>query len=127
MQDSAAVRESRVPGIQYVAVSRSGVAFEGYAGYADLATRRPMLADTEMMAFSMSKVITAVAVLQLVERGTLGLEDSISRLIPWQPYGPDVTVRQLLCHTAGIPNPLPLRWVHSASSFARLLQDQLKR
>jgi len=75
-----------------------------------------MLADTAMMAFSMSKVITAVAVLQLVERGALGLDDSISRHIPWQPYGLDVTVRQLLCHTAGIPNPLPLRWVHAAGN-----------
>jgi D-alanyl-D-alanine carboxypeptidase len=31
------------------------------------------------------------------------------------PYGPRVTIRQLLTHTSGIPNPLPLRWVHPVS------------
>ncbi len=30
------------------------------------------------------------------------------------PYGAQVTVRQLISHTSGIPNPIPLRWVHPA-------------
>ena len=30
------------------------------------------------------------------------------------PYGRNVTVRQLIAHTSGIPNPIPLRWVHPA-------------
>jgi CubicO group peptidase (beta-lactamase class C family) len=114
----AQLRRAQVPGIQYVAVDRNGVLFECQAGYADLATQRPMLADTAMMAFSMSKTITAVAVLQLVEQGAIALDDAIAGLIPWQPYGPAVTIRQLLCHTAGIPNPLPLKWVHAAGDLA---------
>jgi len=73
-----------------------------------------MLADTTMMAFSMSKTVTAVAALQLAERGAVILDEPIARIIPWQPYGPEVTIRHLLCHTAGIPNPLPLKWVHLA-------------
>jgi len=74
-----------------------------------------MSRDTTMMAYSMSKTITAVAVLKLVENGSIRLEDALSRYVPWQPYGSDVRVRELLSHTAGIPNPIPLRWVHLAA------------
>ncbi|MDE2250066.1 MAG: beta-lactamase family protein [Gammaproteobacteria bacterium] len=112
------MRAARVPGIQYVAVDRNGVLRECHAGCADLATRRPMTADTTMMAFSMSKTVTALATLQLLDRGALSLDVPLARFVPWQPYGPDVTIRQLLCHTAGIPNPLPLRWVHPAGDAA---------
>lgn len=76
-----------------------------------------MLPGTTMMAFSMSKTITAVAVLQLVDRGAVTLDEPVGRIIPWQPYGPEVTIRQLLCHTSGIPNPVPLKWVHPAGDF----------
>lgn len=114
----AAVRKSQVPGIQYVAVDRGSVLLECHAGLADLAMQRPMQADTSMMAFSMSKTITAVAVMQLVEQRAVELDEPIARIIPWQPYGPAVTIRQLLCHTAGIPNPMPLKWVHAAGDAA---------
>ena len=67
-----------------------------------------------MMAYSMSKTITAVAVLQLVEIGRVGLDDPAERYIDSLPYGSSVTVRQLISHTSGIPNPIPLRWVHPA-------------
>ncbi|MBS0388242.1 MAG: beta-lactamase family protein [Proteobacteria bacterium] len=114
----AAVRKSQVPGIQYVVVDRHCLRFECHAGFADLAAQRPMQADTTMMAFSMSKTLTAVAVLQLVESGSVALDEPIARLVPWQPYGPGVTIRQLLCHTSGIPNPMPLKWVHAAGDPA---------
>jgi CubicO group peptidase (beta-lactamase class C family) len=74
-----------------------------------------MSAGTTMMAYSMSKTITAAAVLQLVEAKKIGLDDPISRYTN-TPYGDTITVRQLLSHTSGIPNPIPLRWVHSMSS-----------
>jgi len=70
-----------------------------------------------LMAYSMSKTITAAAALTLVDAGKLGLDDPVSRTVE-HPYGAEVTVRQLLAHTAGIPNPLPLRWVHPAARDA---------
>ena len=109
------VRRDRVPGLQYVAVSSTRTLLDFAAGFAAVGSR-PMTADTTLMAYSMSKTITACAVLQLVERGKLGIDDSVSRYISWQPYGDEITVRRLLSHTAGIPNPLPLRWVHSVAS-----------
>jgi D-alanyl-D-alanine carboxypeptidase len=47
-----------------------------------------------MMAYSMSKTITAAAVLQLVETGRVGLDESVERYLgSLQPYGPAVTIR----------------------------------
>jgi CubicO group peptidase (beta-lactamase class C family) len=112
---SARVRDSRVPGIQYVVVTADETVFEYTGGWADIAGRRPMTPETTMMTYSMSKTITAAAVLQLVEERKVGLDDPIDRYLDSHPYGPDVTVRELLSHTSGIPNPIPLTWVHGVA------------
>jgi CubicO group peptidase (beta-lactamase class C family) len=105
---------SKAPGIQYLAVRSAGVLFEHASGWADIRRRIPLDAATTMMAYSMSKTITAVAVLQLVEAGRVGLDDPVERSLGPLPYGSSITVRQLISHTSGIPNPIPLRWVHPA-------------
>lgn len=104
--------ESKAPGVQYAVTDASATLFEIHEGFADIGAGRPMLATTTMMAYSMSKTITAAAVLQLVESGRIGLDDAVARYLDWQPYGPEITVRQLLSHTSGAPNPIPLGWVH---------------
>jgi D-alanyl-D-alanine carboxypeptidase len=114
----AVVRDSKVPGIQYLVVAPDHTVFEYAGGWADIAGRRPVNAATTMMAYSMSKTITAAAVLQLVEAQKVSLDAPIDRYLDSQPYGPGVTVRQLLSHTSGIPNPIPLAWVHPAASHA---------
>jgi D-alanyl-D-alanine carboxypeptidase len=116
-------RTSSAPGIQYLVVTASDVVFEHASGWADVHRRVPVDAATTMMAYSMSKTITAVAVLQLVESGGLGLDDAVERFVGSLPYGPGVTVRQLLSHTSGVPNPIPLRWVHPAALHARFDED----
>ena len=106
------ISDPKAPGFQYFVVDRSSTLFESHGGMADIASRRPMRADTALMAYSMSKTITAAAVLQLVGAGKVRLDDSIGHYLEEQPYGPAVTVRQLLSHTSGVPNPIPTRWVH---------------
>jgi len=113
----------RTPGIQYVAVNATSVARAYVAGAADLCSDRSMEADTTLMAYSMSKTITAAAALQLVESGRLRLDDPIEQYIPASPYGPRVLVGHLISHTSGIPNPIPLRWVHSADAHATFDED----
>jgi D-alanyl-D-alanine carboxypeptidase len=106
---------SRVPGLQYVVVDADGIVFEYAGGWADVANRKPMTPDSTLMAYSMTKTFTAVAILQLAEQGRLSLDDPIDRHLPAQLYGGHgITVRQLLMHTSGVPNPIPLRWVHLA-------------
>ena len=88
-------------------------------GFADLATASPATPQTSYLWFSMTKIVTATAVLRLAEGGKLDLDASadeyfrgfkvVSLPIP-------VTVRQLLNHSSGLANPLPIRWVRPADA-----------
>jgi CubicO group peptidase (beta-lactamase class C family) len=124
MPDDADVRSrldafaSKTPGLQYLIVSPRGTVFEYAGGLADLSAKRPMTPETSLMAYSMSKTITAAAVLQLAGAGRIDLNAPLDRYVDAQPYGPEITVRQVLSHTSGIPNPIPLRWVHPAAEHA---------
>jgi D-alanyl-D-alanine carboxypeptidase len=109
---NALVRASKAPGIQYLVVSPDQTIFEYAGGWADIEGRRPMDPATTLMAYSMSKTITAAAVLQLVEAQKVTLDDPISRCLGSQVPDPRITIRHLLSHTSGIPNPVPLAWVH---------------
>ena len=104
-----------------VAVVRSGQV-ESFCGqgYADIKARVPITRDTAFRIASISKTFTAVAVMQLWERGLIDLDSPANeylrsyRLVPadasWRP----ATVRHLLTHTAGIPEWVhPLRMVNS--------------
>ena len=110
------------PGIQYIIVDKSKVIFEYSSGLADIKSRTQLRVNHTMAAFSMTKTITAIAVLQLVERRLVNLDDKVDRYIK-HPYHPDITIRQLLNHTAGIPNPIPLKWVHLANSNDNFNED----
>lgn len=113
------VNRGRTPGLQYLVVDSSQVVFEYAGGWANIGDHRPMDAATTLMAYSMSKTITAAAVLQLVQAGAVGLDDPVNRYVAGVPYGDQVTIRRLLSHTAGLPNPLPLRWVHPRDSHGQ--------
>ncbi|HON18914.1 MAG TPA: serine hydrolase domain-containing protein [Salinivirgaceae bacterium] len=52
---------------------------------------------------SVSKQFTAVAILQLYERGLINLDDTIQKFIPEFPYK-NITIHSLLCHRSGLPN-----------------------
>lgn len=105
---------SRAPGIQYLTLNADGPLFEYCSGYADIRSQRPMQAATGLAAYSMSKTITAAGVMLLVQDGVLSLDDPIAPYVRL-PYDSAITIRQLLSHTSGIPNPIPLRWVHPAA------------
>ena len=75
---------------------------QGY-GFADLGLEAPAKAETVYHVVGPMLPFTGIAVMQLVERGKLSLNDEISRFIPEFPLqGHHVTIRQLLNHTSGI-------------------------
>jgi CubicO group peptidase (beta-lactamase class C family) len=95
-----------VPGAVFVAVRDGRVLLHKGFGFADLATRRPV--DPERTLFrvaSVSKLVTASAALQLVERGKLDLHADVNRwLRDFQlgaEFGEPVTLAHLLTHTGG--------------------------
>ena len=99
-----------VPGIQYRVLAPGEVVFASAAGVRDTDAGQAMEDATLQMAYSTTKIVTAVAVMQLVEHGRLAIDDPLSKYFPDHPYGDAITIRQLLAHTSGVPNPLPLDW-----------------
>ena len=84
-----------------------GVYFERAVGYADRERRRPHRTSDRWPWASVSKQVTAVLVMQQVDRGRLKLDAPIRSVLPdfRGPTGSRVTIRQLLQHTSGLPNP----------------------
>jgi CubicO group peptidase (beta-lactamase class C family) len=73
-----------------------------FGGWRDDGHQRPWTSDTLVNTFSVSKPVAALCVLLLVDRGRIGLDDPVARHWPEFTAG-DVTVRQILAHTAGLP------------------------
>ena len=77
-------------------------------GHADLEESRPMTADTIFRIASMTKLIVSVATLSVIESGVLALDTVVREILPeFAPRTvngaqPNITVRQLLTHTAGL-------------------------
>lgn len=84
-------------------------------GYADVASRRPVMPNTVFRIGSLTKSFTAVAVLQLCEERRLDLDAPVNaylrayKLVPAKSRFRPPTLRHLLTHTAGIREVLPLR------------------
>jgi D-alanyl-D-alanine carboxypeptidase len=65
-------------------------------------TKKPMSPDLHMRIGSETKTFTATAVLQQVDRGTVGLDDPISRYVAGVPNGDGITIRELLEMRSGL-------------------------
>lgn len=75
------------------------------AGTADLETGRPIEPTDHMRIASTAKAFSGAVALRLVDRGALGLDDTIGRRLPALPRAwHAVTLRQLLTHTSGLPD-----------------------
>jgi CubicO group peptidase (beta-lactamase class C family) len=117
-----------VPGLSVAVTSSTGLLHAEGFGFRSLTGRRPATPDTSYLWFSMSKIATATAALRLADEGRLDLDAPVETLVPAfrGASGPPARIRQLLDHTSGAPNPLPLRWVRAtgradADETARLL------
>jgi proline iminopeptidase len=93
------------PGLA-VLVRRNGrTVFERGYGVRDLRSRAPIDARTRFRLASVTKQMTAAAIMTLVRDGRLGYEDTLTRALPGFPaYGSGVTIRHLLTHTSGLPD-----------------------
>lgn len=108
-----------VPGISVAVVEDGRVVFARGYGFADVEARRPVTTGTLFLAGSVSKPVTAVAAIDLVERGKLPLDADVNTLLrSWQLPSNEltattpVTLRQLLSHSAGTT-------VHGFPGYAR--------
>jgi CubicO group peptidase (beta-lactamase class C family) len=105
---------AKVPGMSFAVAGPQGVMHADAIGYADLGGGRKASVDDQYPWFSMTKIATATTALRLQADGHLDLDAPIGTYL--SGYRPSTThghptTRQLLTHTAGLGNPLPIRWV----------------
>lgn len=100
---SAEMARSTIPGVTVAVGQGAEVVWAGAYGMADLENTVPMTRNTVIRLGSIAKPITAVAVMQLVEKGQIRLDAPIQEYVPQFPAKPwPVTVRQLLGHLGGV-------------------------
>jgi CubicO group peptidase (beta-lactamase class C family) len=78
------------------------IIFEKYRGFGREGKQMPIDENTPLHVASVSKTMTAMAVLKLVEAGKLKLEDNVTKFFPKFPY-PEITVFSLLSQRSGLP------------------------
>jgi D-alanyl-D-alanine carboxypeptidase len=79
-----------------------GSIWTGQSGSAILSSRTATTADTLFAVGSISKTFVAALAGRLAQRGTIGLDDKLSRYVPTFPNAANISLRQLLNHTSGI-------------------------
>ncbi|MEA2881464.1 MAG: methyl acetate hydrolase [Bradyrhizobium sp.] len=117
----AAVERNDVPGVVALVTNRERVLYRGAFGTADVATGRPLTQDALFRIASMTKPVTSVALMQLVEQGRIGLDDPAEKVLPelkglqvlasfdpasgaytLRPPARPPTVKHFLTHTSGL-------------------------
>ncbi|KZT62902.1 4-chloro-3-hydroxybutyrate hydrolase [Calocera cornea HHB12733] len=125
-----------IPGVALVVTRSSGPIYSGAAGLRDLSKPDvPMTVDTVMWIASMSKAITSICAMIVVERGLIGLDDDLKKVIPelkdlqvidrtkpyedgnytLKPSTKPVTLRHMLTHSNGI---LYSQWYPHSQAYA---------
>jgi D-alanyl-D-alanine carboxypeptidase len=97
---------TQVPGAAVEVVEHGRVVYQKAYGLRDLARRLPARVDTHYEIGSITKQFTAAAIVQLQEAGKLDIDAKLSTYLPDAPHAGEVTLRQLLTHTSGLPEYL---------------------
>jgi CubicO group peptidase (beta-lactamase class C family) len=127
---SAAFDELGIPGAAVLVVDGDGILYEEGFGTADDAGT-PVTPTTPFHLASLSKQLTAIAVMQLIEAGDLALAETVHSYLPWfGPEGSDtakVTVRDLLAHTSGFSEGAGLANRSDAGTDDGALERNIRR
>lgn len=104
---SSALTTSGAPSVSVAVVQNSKISYAKAFGKADLAANRAADTETRYAIGSISKQFTAAALLLLQEQGKLSLDDKVAKYFPALTRAGEVTIRQLLTHTAGYEDFAP--------------------
>ncbi len=98
-------QEIEIRGVALV-IENGHIVLEKQNGYGDLPNKIPNTMNTRFASASAGKVFVAVGILQLIERSKLCFDDTLGGILDMDLHqiDPDVTVRQLLTHTSGVPD-----------------------
>lgn len=119
-----------IPGMAVGVVKNDKVIFQKYYGRENLESDKKVDSNSLFRVYSTTKLITNIAVFQLIEKGQLSLEDKISKYVDnlpkeWQ----DVKIKNLLSHSSGIPDferhNLPTA-ISNSEVFERLSKEKME-
>ncbi|HEV2353627.1 MAG TPA: serine hydrolase domain-containing protein, partial [Puia sp.] len=120
---------NRWPGLAYGIVANGKLIYSGNTGYSDIEKRIPVSSLTDFRIASMTKSFVTVAILQLRDSGKLRLDDPASLYIPDlkgqrgpASDAPEITIRNLLTHSAGFPEDNPWGDRQLADSDEQLME-----
>ena len=104
----ARMAEHRIPGLALALIADGEIAIERAFGVKEAGGTGPVTPTTRFQACSISKPVTVLAMLRLVEEGTLDLDADVNdvltswRVPPSAEWQPRVTLRQIASHSAGL-------------------------
>jgi CubicO group peptidase (beta-lactamase class C family) len=119
------MKKQHIPGLALL-VSRNGktIQAEGF-GLSNVELRTAVKPETIFQSGSVGKQFTATAVMMLVEAGKVGLADPLTKYFPQAPvWWKDVTVRELMSHTAGFtdyPDDFDMRKDHNEEQLLKIV------
>ena len=103
------VEYHRLPGLSIAIVYDQDIVWAKGYGFSDVEGKIPATPSTVYRMGSVTKVFTSSAIMMLRDQGKLRLDDPVSKYLPWFridnpfPDSPEITIRQLLTHTSGLP------------------------
>lgn len=108
------VAQRGIPGLTAAVVRNGSVIYAGAHGVPKLGDAATLTPQHVFHFASVSKPFVATAVMQLVEQGKLGLDDRVTKVLPYfrladERYR-DITIRQVLTHTSGMPDVEDYEW-----------------
>lgn len=144
------IEAQRYAGAVWLVARDGAVVARGAVGVRDVASGQAMTEDTVFRIFSMTKIVTTVTALTLVEEGRLGLNDPVERYLPelakrqvlvggtadepkLEPAKRPMTIRHLLTHTAGlyydfsVGEPLRTLWQRADLFQSATSRDAVRR
>lgn len=124
------MKKHDVTGVSLALIDDQRIVWAEGFGYADKAHSVPATRETLYRAGSITKLFTATAIMQLVERGLLDLDQPITTYLPEFsvktrfPDAPPITIRHILTHHSGLPRDM-LRgmWSSTPQPFVTVLDD----
>lgn len=119
---AAAVAGGDFSGSVLIARGDSVLVRKGY-GLANIELNVPARPETRYIIASLTKTLTAAAIIRLRDQGRLRLEDTLSRYLPAFPHGPRITLTHLLGHESGVANPEYVALFGRQASLEQLVAD----
>lgn len=101
-------------------VKNNKTIFNDGIGYSNFKNRTINAAHTTYPIGSITKIITATAIMQLQEQGKLNVEDPVSKYIPGFVNGKNIRIKHLLSHTSGIQDP---NWHNSDQTPLSIIKE----